>query len=56
MDFRANKKKQSIQATLLVTRSEHQPFWLNRPGQLAGNSERAREISFSPLYFYFFKV
>ena len=24
----------------------NQPFWLNRPGQLAGNSERARGILF----------
>ena len=29
----------------------NQPFWLNWPGQLAGNSERARWIFYSLLYF-----
>ena len=34
----------------------NQPFWLNRPGQLAGNSEGAHGIFFSTLIFiYFFK-
>ena len=31
----------------------NQPFWLNRPGQLAGNSERALGISFFLLYLNF---
>jgi hypothetical protein len=32
----------------------NQPFWLNWPGQLAGNSERAHGILFSILIFIYF--
>ena len=32
--------------TSVLRQKPNQPFWLNRPGQLAGNSERARGILF----------